>query len=483
MSALDFAAAPMIWALAVLGSAVLCASPGQNPAGADEKDTTPIMTKTQRDADAIREMARNSTYGYEQVRFLSNNIGPRLSGSPQAAAAVTYVAEQLRALGLEVRLEPVTVRHWVRGREEAELIRYSGQVEGTIQKIIVTALGNTIATPDQGITAPILVIDSFEQLDELPADQVKGKIVLFNFRFDDFAADAGRWKEAYTTAVQYRSNGPARAARKGALAALVRSVGSGRFRLAHTGLTKYAEGIRQIPAGAVPAEDADLIAGLAKEGPVEIHLMLAPHELPSEQSYNVIADLKGDETPEQVVVVSGHLDSWDLGTGALDDATGVGIAMDVVRVIKEVCPHPKRTIRFVAWMNEENGGAGGRAYEQDHASELGSHVAAIEIDDGDGRALGLNVAGPDERVAKISELLHAIGDPIGGVVRVSDSPGADLRAINQKGVPAISPLQDARHYFDYHHTAADTLDKVRPEEMRRVIDVIAPLVYALAQQE
>jgi carboxypeptidase Q len=465
----------MIWTLAILGSAALCASPG--------KDITSMMSKTQRDTDAIRELARNSTYGYEQVRFLSNNIGPRLSGSPQAAAAVTYVAQQMRELSLDVRLEPVTVRHWVRGREEAELVLYPGQVQGTTQRILVTALGNSVAGPEQGLTAPVLVIDSFEQLDHLPADQVKGKIVLFNYRFDNFAAEAGRGDEVYAAAVQYRSNGPARAAKKGAVAALVRSMGSGRFRLAHTGLTRYEEGSPQIPAGAVPSEDADLISELAKQGPVEIHLVLTPRDLPPEQSYNVIADLKGNEAPDQIVVVSGHLDSWDLGTGALDDATGVGIAMDVVRIIREVCPHPRRTIRFVAWMNEENGGAGGRAYAQDHASELDNHVAAIEIDDGDGRPLGLKVAGPDERVAKISELLHVIGDPIGGVLRVSDSPGADLRAINQKGVPAISPLQDARHYFDYHHTAGDTFDKVRIEEMRKEIEIIGTLVYALAQHE
>jgi len=483
MSLLDFAGAPMVCALAVLGSAAHGASPGQNPAGAKNKDNTSIMTKTQTDADAIREMARNSTYGYEQVRFLSNHIGPRLSGSPQAAAAVTYVAEQLRALGLEVRLEPVTVRHWVRGREEAELVHYSGQVEGTFQKVIVTALGNTVATPDQGITAPVLVIDRFEQLDELPADQVKGKIVLFNHLFDDFAAEAGRWDEAYAAAVQYRSNGPARAAKKGALAALVRSVGSGRFRLAHTGLTRYEEGTQQIPAAAVSAEDADLIAGLAKDGPVEIHLTLTPHDLPPAQSYNVIADLKGDEKPEQIVIVSGHLDSWDLGTGALDDATGVGIAMDVVQVIKKVCPHPKRTIRFVAWMNEENGGAGGRAYAEGHKSELHDHVAAIEIDYGDGRPVGLNVSATEDKLRSISPILKMLADPIGGIVNVSDAPGADLRAVNQAGVPAIAPLQNARHYFDYHHTAADTFDKVRPDEMGRVTEFIAPLAYALAEHD
>lgn len=447
------------------------------------KDTTSVMTKTQSGTDAIRDIARNSSYAYEQVRFLSNNIGPRLSGSPQAAAAVTYVAQQMRALGLDVRLEPVTVRHWVRGREEAELVRYPGQVEGTTQRILVTALGNTVATPDAGTTAPLLVINSFEQLEELPADQVKGKIVLFDSRFDDFAAKAGRWEQAYAAAVQYRSDGPSRAARKGAVAALVSSVGSGGFRLAHTGLTTFQEGIPQIPAGAVPAEDADLMSELAKEGAVEIHLVLTPRDLPSEQSYNVIADLKGDQKPEQIVIVSGHLDSWDLGTGALDDATGVGIAMDVVRIIKSVCPHPRRTIRFVAWMDEENGGAGGRAYAQAHASELANHVAAIEIDYGDGRPLALNVAGTDERVAAISNVLHRIADPTGGVLRVNESPGCDLEPISQEGVPAISPLQDARHYFFYHHSAADTLDKVRIDEMRRVIEVIAPLVYGLAQHD
>jgi carboxypeptidase Q len=475
--------ASMILTLVILGSAVLFANQGRKPTAAETSATTSVMTKTLVDTDAIRDLARNSAYGYEQVRFLSNRIGPRLSGSSQAAAAVTYVAQQMRALGANVRLEPVKVRHWVRGSEEAELVRYPGQVEGTVQRIPVTALGNTVATPDQGITAPVLVIDSFERLDELPADQVKGKIILFNYRFDDFAAEAGRGEQAYSAAVPYRINGPSRAAKKGAVATIVRSVGSGRFRLAHTGLTTYEDGIPQIPAGAVPVEDADLIFELAKEGPVEIHLVLTPRDLRSEQSYNVIADLNGDETPDQIVVVSGHLDSWDLGTGALDDATGVGIAMDVVRIIKQACPHPRRTIRFVAWMNEENGGAGGRAYARDHASELDNHVAAIEIDYGDGRPLGLNVAGPDERIAKISELLHAIGDPIGGVVRVSDSPGADLEAINQKGVPAISPLQDARHYFDYHHTAADTFDNVRIDEMRRETEVIGPLVYALAQHE
>lgn len=473
----------LIWTLILTGSGMLSGQGAVNHMSSPIKNREPISMCNDRIADVIRDMVSQSTYSYEQIRFLSNNIGPRLSGSSQATAAVSYVAQQMRELGLAVRLEPVTVRHWVRGKEEAELVRYPGQVEGTVQKILVTTLGNTIATPDQGITAPVLVVDNFEQLEQLPAIQVRGRIVLFNYHFDDFAARAGRWEQAYAGSVQYRSSGPSRAAKKGAVAVLVRSAGSGSFRLAHTGLTRYGDGASEIPAGAIPLEDADLISDLAKQGSVEMHLLLSPRDLPPAQSYNVVADLKGVEHPDQIVIVSGHLDSWDLGTGALDDATGVGIAMDVIRIIKKICPRPKRTIRFVAWMNEENGGAGGHAYAETHASELQDHVAAIEMDYGDGRPLALNVASSDERVAPILKVLDAIADPIGGVVRVGESPGSDLRAINQKGVPAISPLQDARQYFNYHHTAADTFDKVRLDEVRRVVAVIAPLVYALGQND
>lgn len=430
---------------------------------------------------SIGAAARHSDYFYEQVRFLCNAIGPRLSGSPQAAAAVEYVCHQMRDLGLEVRLEPFAVRHWVRGREEAHLVRYPGQAIHTKQRLVVTALGNSVPTPPEGLTAPVIVVETFEQLDRIIADQVEGKVVLFNQRFDEFAARAGRWEQAYDSVVRYRIEGPSRAARKGAISVLVRSTGATGSRLPHTGVTEYEEATRQIPGAAVTAEDADLIAGLATRGEVAVHLVLTPLDLPPVASHNVIADLKGSEFPEEVVIVSAHLDSWDLGTGALDDASGLGVAMDVLRIIREVTATPKRTIRFIAWMDEERGGVGGRAYAQDHRIDLPNHIAAIELDYGDGRPLGLNVCATDERFAPLSALLAAIAEPIGGVVRVNDSPGVDLTAMSKAGVPAISPLQDARHYFEYHHTAADTFDKVRPEELRRNLELIAPLVYALAQ--
>lgn len=441
----------------------------------------PLSPATQQDLRKIQAAARLSDYSYEQARFLCNSIGPRLSGSPQAAAAVDFVREQMRQLGLDVQLEPVSVRHWMRGIEEAELVRYSGQVGGTRQKIIITALGNTIATSPGGLTAPLVVVRTFDELERRPVSDVKGKVVLFDNTFDEFAADAGRWEQAYDSAVRYRIDGPASAGRKGAIAVLVRSAGSG-FRLPHTGVTEYKDGTPPIPAAAITNEDADLVADLASRGEVVVRLVLTPQDLAVEQSYNVIADLRGSRFPDEVVIVSAHLDSWDLGTGALDDAAGVGVAMDVLRIIKEVNPRPKRTIRFISWMNEENGGAGGRAYADDHRNELPRHIAAVELDYGDGRSLALEVHGTKDRLSPISPILRAIADSDGGLINVDESPGADLRAISAAGVPAIAPLQEARHYFDYHHTAADTFDKIRLEELRRTVVAIASVVYALAQE-
>ena len=286
--------------------------------------------------------------------------------------------------------------------------------------------------------------------------------MLFNYAFDEFAADAGRWEQAYDAAAKYRMDGPAFASRKGAVAVLVRSVGRSGFRLPHTGVTEFKVGTAPIPAAALTSEDADLIADLVSRGEVVIHLVLTPEDLPPEQSYKPDRRLKR-------LAISGsdrrrlaHLDSWDLGTGALDDAAGVGAAMDVLRIIKAVQPHPKRTIRFIAWMNEENGGAGGRTYAEDHQPELPKHIAAVELDYGDGRPVGIEVHAAEDRLASISSVLQAIANAEGGLISVDDSPGSDLRATSATGVPVIAPLQEAQHYFHYHHTAADTFDKLRP---------------------
>lgn len=449
---------------------------------------TPQMTPTPVSfpAQLIKEMkqlqraALESDYAYKQVAYLSNNIGPRLSGSAQAQAAVEYVAGEMRRLGLEVQLEKLMVPHWVRGEESAALVTYPGQAAGTTQKIVLTALGASTATPAAGLTAEVVVVNDFEELRALGRERVAGKIVLFNARYDKEMAAQGQGGPAYGQAVVYRGGGPSAASRLGAVAAIVRSVGGAEYRLPHTGQTRYAADAPKIPAAAVAAEDADLIAHLTREGTVRMRLTLTPQTLPDAPSYNVIADIKGSEHPEQIVIVSGHLDSWDLGTGALDDASGVAIAMQTAQLIKQLGLRPRRTIRVIAWMNEENGLVGGRTYAKDYAAEIKNHIAAIESDLGAGHPLGINVSAKPEALPLLTPISIVLQSSGAGLVRLVEETGSDITPLTEAGVPSFAPWQDSRTYFNYHHTAADTLDKVVPRELAENAAVMAVLAYALA---
>ncbi|MGA3212542.1 MAG: M20/M25/M40 family metallo-hydrolase [Terriglobales bacterium] len=380
--------------------------------------------------DQLRQLqhaALEDNYAFEQVAHLADNIGPRPAGSPQAAGAVEYVAGEMRKLGLDVTLEKVSLPRWVRGEEHAELVAYPGQVPGTTQKIVVTALaGREVATPPEGITAEIVVVNSFSELTALSREKVAGKIVVFDERFDQRLASAGFAGPAYGEAVAYREHGRVAAAQMGALAALVRSVGGADFRLAHTGGTGSSPNVSTIPAGAVAAEDADLMARLAAQGPVSLHLVLTSQMLPDVDSFNVIADLKGSEHPEQVVIVSGHLDSWDLGTGAIDDGAGVAIAMEAAQLLKQLHLQPKRTLRVIAWMGEEVGIFGGRAYAQQHAGEVASHFAAIETDMGAGHPMGIYANGDESLVRLLQPVASVLQTSGAGVLRMSDETGADV---------------------------------------------------------
>ena len=263
----------------------------------------------------------------------------------------------------------------------------------------------------------------------------------------------------------------------------MRSVGGADYRLPHTGQTRYADDAPKVPAAAVAAEDADLIASLAAQGPVTMHLVLTPQTLPDVPSFNVVADLKGSEHPEQVVIVSGHLDSWDLGTGAIDDGAGVAVSMEVLHLVKTLGLHPKRTLRFIAWMNEENGLRGGQAYAKDHATEAADHFAAMESDLGADHPLGIIVgAKPEARefLAPVAEVLAANG---AGLLRVGGEAGADVGPLAALHVPTFAPIQDSRRYFNYHHTAADTLDKINPRFLQENAAVMAVTAYALANLE
>ncbi|HUO24884.1 MAG TPA: M20/M25/M40 family metallo-hydrolase [Candidatus Aquilonibacter sp.] len=425
---------------------------------------------------AIKAAALTDDYAYREVSHLTENIGPRQTGSPQATAAAEYVAGELRQLGLEVRLEPVIVPHWVRGLETAALVEYPGQVPGTSQKIVLTALGASTSTGADGITADVVVVNNFEELQALGRDKIAGKIVLFNELFDKRKAAAGFGFAAYSEAVRYRAVGPKAAADLGAVAALVRSVGDADYRLPHTGMSLPAG----IPAGAVTTEDADLIADLAAQGKVRMHLTLTSQTLPDETSYNVIADLKGAVDPKQIVVVSGHLDSWDLGTGAIDDGAGVVIAMETAELLQRLHLRPARTLRVIAWMDEETGGSGSQTYTKDYSSDFSHHVAAIESDAGAAHPLGFDVKispAAGDLLRPVQNVLSSVGATL--LQPSGYPPGADIAAMSESGVPAFGVMQDGRTYFNYHHTAADTLDKIVPSELRENAAAMAVLAYAL----
>jgi carboxypeptidase Q len=428
----------------------------------------------------LQQMALKSDYALKQADYLCNNIGPRLSGSPQAQRAVEYVAGEMRKLGLEVRLEVLSVPHWVRGTETGSLVNFPGQAGGSNQKIVLTALGGSIATPPGGITAQVVVVEDFDELQSLGRQKIEGKIVMFNKRFDSKMAGQGYGLEAYRQAVVYRRNGPSAAARSGAAAVIIRSVGGAAFRLPHTGSTIYSPDAPAIPAAAVTVEDADLIERLTRQGIVRMQLTLTPRQLPDAIGYNVIADLKGTVEPNEVVIVSGHLDSWDLGTGAIDDASGVAVAMEVMRLVKQLGLKPKRTIRFIAWMNEENGLAGGQTYAKNREKELINHIAAIESDHGAGHPLGFDVTGRAELLDLLQPVQNVLESSGAGLMRPAKDAEADVTPLASSGVPAFGIWQDSRTYFDYHHTAADTFDKIVPAELAENAAAMSVLAYAIA---
>ena len=453
---------------------------------AQQPRPTPVLysAKTLAEMEKLQRSALESNYAYRRLAHLSNNIGPRLTGSPQAAQAVEYVADEMRKAGLDVRLQKVTVPHWVRGAETGEIVQFEGMAPGTTQKIVLAALGGSIATPVQGLTADIIVVNNFDELETLGRAKIAGKIVLFNNKFDRELQDSGFGGAAYRQAVQYRFNGAVAAARFGAIGVLIRSAGASQNRLVHTGAMGYDPTVTKIPAAAVTYEDAETLAYLATAGKVRVHFTITPQTLPDTTSYNVIGDVKGTGKPDEVVVVGGHLDSWDLGTGALDDGAGVAVSMQVGFIVKFLKLRPKRTIRIIAYMNEENGGAGGRGYGEEQKANFGKHFAAIESDLGASHPVGFYFAGKPEALpffAPISKVLLSQG--AAQVQLQAGGVGADIGPLTTAGVPSFAPWFDQRTYFKYHHTAADTFDKIDPKQLAEVGSVMAVLAYGLANLE
>ncbi|MFQ5702251.1 MAG: M28 family peptidase, partial [Acidobacteriota bacterium] len=332
-------------------------------------------------ASSIQAEALKTTSAWDRLRPLTDRIGARLTGSQAKKRAEAWAKSEFEKDGITVRLEPVTVAVWVRGEESARMLAPSSQ------PVVILGLGGTVGTPPGGITAPVVVVASSEQLSALGEDGVSGKIILYDNPF----VRTGDEGHDYREAVKYRARGASDAARLGAVAALVRSVATASLRTPHTGALRYAEDAPRIPAAAVTIEDAALIHRLVDAGhEVRLHLSLGAHTEPDTQESNVVAEIRGGERPDEVVVIGAHLDSWDVGEGAIDDGSGCAMVMETMRLIASG-PPPRRTVRAVLYANEENGLRGGRAYRDAHEKELPHHVAALEADSGAGRAIGLSL--------------------------------------------------------------------------------------------
>jgi hypothetical protein len=430
--------------------------------------------------ERLRDAAMQDAFTQNELRHLTDNIGARLSGSPQAQSAVEYVASEMRSMGAIVTLEKVSVPHWVRGVETAEIVQWPGQTPGTAQRIVLTALGGSASTAPSGLLGEVVVVENWQELLALPEGALKGKILLLNHKFDKELAAQGSGFEAYGKAVMYRGEGPDAGSVLGASAVLVRSVGNADFRLPHTGQTGFDDGVSPIPAAAVTAEDADLLRNLTQQGKVILRLTLTPQTLPAVPSYNVIADWSGTEHPDQVVIVSGHLDSWDLGTGAIDDGAGVAVSMQTIHLLSQLGIHPRRTVRMIAWMSEEEGSIGAAEYLKEFKDQFSNHAGAIESDAGADHPTGIYYAGSPELTDWLRPV-SAVLAPL-GADRLVPTPeaGSDIGSLAEYKVPCFAPIQDSRYYFNYHHTAADTFDKVDPKHLNENSAVVAVLAFALA---
>ncbi|MGH7499084.1 MAG: M20/M25/M40 family metallo-hydrolase [Gemmatimonadales bacterium] len=416
-------------------------------------------------ADSVYRAATGDSLAYIRLGRLVDTFGHRLSGSPALEAAIDWILAEMSKDGLEnVRGEPVMVPRWVRGPESIEM------VQPRAAPLRMLGLGGSIATPKTGITAPVLVVSGFDELQQHAAE-AKGKIVLFDAPFTD-----------YVTVRKIRTDGPSAAARVGALACLIRSVASASIRSPHTGALRYDSTAARIPAAALSVEDAMMLHRFQNRGErVIVTLRMSARTLPDAPSRNVIAEVVGREKPDEVVVLGGHIDSWDVGQGAMDDGGGSVAAWEAVRLMHRLGLRPRRTVRVVLWTNEENGGRGGQAYHDGHASEIGKHVLAMESDNGVFNPKGYTFVGSDEAAAVVKEvaaLLDSVG--ISGVQRVPDSPAADITSLVQDGVPGMELDVDQTRYFWYHHSDGDTLDKLDPAEMARCIAAMAVMAYVVA---
>ncbi len=447
------------------------AEPPLRPAGGA------IDTRYHEATDRIVQVTLADNDAYDKLEELCLEIGHRLSGSPQLDQAIDWALTTLRKSGAEnVHHEKVTVPHWVRGRESATMIK------PRLEPLHILGLGSSVSTPPEGITAPVVVVQDEDALNAL-GEGARGKIVLFNKAMPPYDPGHG---SGYGAAVKYRTHGARLAAEKGAVACLVRSATARSLRSPHTGAMQYGDASVKIPAAAVSLEDAQMLARLQdRKVPTVVTLQMEAKTLPDAESANVIGELRGSTLPDEVVVIGGHLDSWDVGHGAHDDGGGCVAAMEVINVLRKLNMIPRRTIRVVLWTNEENGLRGGNAYAKDHADELDNHVAAIEFDSGVFRPTGYSVQCQNEdreaiAAEQMRDILNLLSPHLSEMNITTGWSGADIGPMREAGFVLLGHRTDGSHYFDYHHSHADTLDKVDANDLSRNVAVLAAVTYVLA---
>jgi carboxypeptidase Q len=424
----------------------------------------PDLSGLRPDVTRILEAASADSAAWERLAALVDGFGPRFSGTVSLERAIDWILEEMEADGLQnVRGEPVLVPRWVRGEESLELLTPYAK------PMPMLGLGGSVGTPPGGIRGEVLVVGSFDEL-RTRAAEARGRIVLFDVPFTGYGAT-----------VQYRGRGAVEAARAGAVASLIRSVGPFGMQTPHTGGMSYEDGVPRIPHAAITIEDSELLRRMSERGErIEVHLRMEATTLPDAPSRNVVAELVGRERPEEVIVLGGHIDSWDVGQGAMDDGGGSVAAWEAVRLLAELGLRPRRTLRVVLWTNEENGLRGGTAYRDAHATELDDHVLAIESDSGVFDPIGFGFTGSD-RAFETVQAIGAMLEPIGASTITRGGGGADIGPIMERGVPGMGLNVEGERYFWYHHTDADTLDKLDPDELARCVAAMAVMAYVVAE--
>lgn len=428
-----------------------------------QNQSSTLEAKYREPARRLTEAATNSTFAFERLTYFCDKFGPRFSGTVNLEDSIDWALAEMKKDGLEnVRGEEVLVPRWVRGEESLELL------QPRRQKLKMLGLGGSVGTPAKGIIGEVLVVSDFEDLKK-QGNKARGKIVLFNRPFTD-----------YDSTVIYRTRGAMEAAKAEAIASLVRSVTPFSLYTPHTGNMRYTNGVPKIPHAAITVEDAEMLHRMQKRGEkIVVQLKMEAETLPDVMSRNVIGEIRGREKPGEVVIVSGHIDSWDVGQGAMDDAGGCVAAWEAVRLMHKLGMKPRRTIRVVLWTNEENGIAGAKAYREKHQKELATHVLAIESDEGVFKPRGFAFSGSDaarqyiKQIGKILETIQA------GEI-FPEAGGADVSRLQPDGVPIMDLRVDPTKYFWYHHTEADTMDKLDVKDFNLCVAAMAVMSYIVA---